>query len=343
MRAPPLRIPAGASLWIRFPNGIPAEAKAGDILEGVATSGLATDSRLDFLGVQPGSRVWAQVVSASPRQGASTVKLHVYKLGLKGGHTYPVSAILTDVSGDSSLLKVSPGGTLVASVGNEELSLAGPERNFLAKLLKPVDVFEGPEYYAAGPGLWFKTVEDGLARRLEVTQVVAKRSAEAAGLKPGDRILEIDGTAASKLDFSEAVSLLYGPPGSAVRLKVLRVDKGVYDSPRLQRGVFYRKGTGIFAAPGEHAPLASRVLPGSPAEKAGIREGDSLLQAGATNLAGMSESQLGALLQGDLVGDKELVVQTPGKAPRAVPIAADLFPTVIRVDALLARGAQKQP
>lgn len=62
-------------------------------------------------------------------------------------------------------------------------------------------------------------------RRLVVREVPADTPAAAAGLEPGDEILEIDGREVSALSVREVVAALRGEVGSRVRLLVRRLDE----------------------------------------------------------------------------------------------------------------------
>ena len=66
------------------------------------------------------------------------------------------------------------------------------------------------------------------------------RSGSAAGLKVGDRLDAIGGRATEKMDFSEAVSRLYGAPGSDVELSVVRGGKS--EAFKLKRGLRWHAG-----------------------------------------------------------------------------------------------------
>ena len=62
-------------------------------------------------------------------------------------------------------------------------------------------------------------------QQLEVVASLAGSPAESAGLQPRDRILEIDGTDASKLTLDEAASRIRGPSGTKVVLKIQPKEK----------------------------------------------------------------------------------------------------------------------
>ncbi len=71
-----------------------------------------------------------------------------------------------------------------------------------------------------GVGLQVVPVDGG---EIVVLKVVAGSSAAAAGIKPGDLIVSVDGFALKGSDFSEIVSKrLWGEIGSSVQLRYLR-------------------------------------------------------------------------------------------------------------------------
>ena len=63
------------------------------------------------------------------------------------------------------------------------------------------------------------TMENGV---LSIVSVYEGRPAEQAGLRGGDVIAEVDNTPIENMSIYEAISLIRGPAGTAVRLKVLR-------------------------------------------------------------------------------------------------------------------------
>ena len=107
-------------------------------------------------------------------------------------------------------------------------------------LLLPLVIDEPPSYWRAGPGLWIKTVEDSGRRLFELTHSISGRSAEAAGLKVGDRLDAIGGRSTEKMDFAEAIDRLYGAPGTDVEVSVVRTGKS--ETLKLKRGQKWAAG-----------------------------------------------------------------------------------------------------
>lgn len=69
------------------------------------------------------------------------------------------------------------------------------------------------------------SMRDGI---LTVVTPLAGTPAEAAGIKPGDKIVKIDGTTTKKLTIDEAVKKMRGKPGTPIVLTIWR-DKKVFD------------------------------------------------------------------------------------------------------------------
>lgn len=328
------RIAAGERLWMRLPAGIPAELSAGQVLEGVTSTAMATDADLDFLAVPEGTALWAKVVSVQDSGEVRLVRLHVYKLRLPSGGTYPCSAIVVDVSGDPSVLKVSPGGTLVAAHPDASPQLTDPKRGFQLWFLEPTTLHEPASAYLAGPGLWLKTTGSGETRAFEVTHAIAGRSAAHAGIRAGDRILEVGGTPSAKLSFPEAIRKLYGRPGTEVEVRVAGAD-GPRDA-RLVRGVRYRKGSGMLCARSGDGFVVTEVAEDSPARRAGIAPGDTLLAVGSTPTRDMDGRRVEELLRAE-EGSTGLTVRSQDKAPRTVVVGAGWYSSPIPVEESLSR------
>ena len=251
--APPLdwSLHADQALWVRFQDGLPTELRTGEIVLAEAAAALTTDGSLDFLGVPSKSRLWARVISSSDDGMVRTLRLAFYKLQPAAGGIYPILGTATALAGVAAadLAQVSAGGTLVVAAPLPDATgkkrrgrdlLLDEDARLRVRLLEPVTIVEPPSWWRAGPGLWIKTSEKDGRRRFEVTHSVAGRSAAAAGLKPGDILDAVAGRSSEKLDFTDALDLLYGEPGSAVKVSVLRGGKA--EELTLARGVKFEKG-----------------------------------------------------------------------------------------------------
>lgn len=246
--APPLefKVHARQSFWLRFPKGIPAEAKPGDVIAGEITTAIATSGELDFLSVPAYSAVWAKVIEDRRSRETRQLRLLLFKLRPVGGSVYPVSGWITEPLGHDRPTKVSPGGTLVLSnplaTDDKRKLLVEPSTRFRAELLQPLVLNEPSRFFLAGPGLWIKTKEEpGGARSFEVSHVIAARSAERAGVRRGATVAAINGRSAAKLDFAGALAELYGAPGTTVKVS-LKDEGGKTSTVELLRGVIYADG-----------------------------------------------------------------------------------------------------
>jgi hypothetical protein len=251
-QAQPLQvsIPAKQVLWIRFPNGLPSTVAKGDILVGEVTMAVASDASLDFLCLPPRSTVWGKVMQTSSAEGTRALLIHFFKASLSGGHVIPISARLTDAAGEQPLVKVSPGGALVLGdpvsadpkKKRRGARILEPNVHLRLELTAPVAVMEPPQFYTAGAGLWIKTKDTETGRVFEVTHVIAGRSAEKMGLHVGDMLTVIGGRSTTRMEFGEALSALYGAPGSRFKVTALKPGAGKPATFEFKRGVFYKDG-----------------------------------------------------------------------------------------------------
>jgi carboxyl-terminal processing protease len=121
----------------------------------------------------------------------------------------------------------------VEEVSSEELTNSAIDG--MLKTLDPYSAYLSPERYReleigtsgefGGVGMEV-TVEEGV---LTVIAPIEGTPAEKAGIKPRDRILEIEGKSTEGMDVQEAVKLLRGPKGSPVKITIKREGE---DSPR---------------------------------------------------------------------------------------------------------------
>ena len=122
----------------------------------------------------------------------------------------------------------------VEEVNSEELTNSAIDG--MLKTLDPYSAYLSPERYReleigtsgefGGVGMEV-TVEEGV---LTVIAPIEGTPAEKAGIKPRDRILEIEGKSTEGMDVQEAVKLLRGPKGSPVKITIKREGE---DSPRV--------------------------------------------------------------------------------------------------------------
>jgi carboxyl-terminal processing protease len=77
-----------------------------------------------------------------------------------------------------------------------------------------------------GIGAFVRTREDG---KLEIVSVFSGQPAEQAGLRSGDRVLEVDGESIVGYDIYEAIALIRGPAGTEVTLLIERPEEETFE------------------------------------------------------------------------------------------------------------------
>ncbi|MGQ4649773.1 carboxyl-terminal processing protease CtpA [Lyngbya aestuarii] len=104
------------------------------------------------------------------------------------------------------------------------------------RLLKP-EQYRSLQVNTSGElsGVGLQIALDAETGGLIVVAPIAGSPAEAAGIQPLDHILEIDGQATSEMTLDEAASLMRGPVGTSVTLKIQGKKKGAKNSLELVR------------------------------------------------------------------------------------------------------------
>jgi C-terminal processing protease CtpA/Prc len=160
---------------------------------------------------------------------------------------------------------------------------------------------------------------------IQLTEVDPGSAAESAGLQPGDRIVEFDGTRIATPENMREAVFSAGIPANAVvertgekSLRVLTVHlHGAVDP------------TGIACRVDDAEPdcvIVNRVLPGSPAYRAGLRVNDRIQKVGLSRFRSMQE--FSALLG-------------TGHGPFEIQIERDGEPKVLRIAPLQRRASRK--
>ncbi|MDE2292326.1 MAG: PDZ domain-containing protein, partial [Elusimicrobia bacterium] len=206
----------------------------------------------------------------------------------------------------------------------------GPQWSVQLRLLAPLTLYEPESYYRAGPGLWLKEVSESGLRALEVTRVTPGRSADHAGLKPGDRVYGVDGTASSRLGFADALDKLYGAPGTSVSLRVVRRGSSRPEELKLVRGAWWRRGYGLRLRREGDSIVVEEATAGSPSGAAGVKRGDALLQVSGQDAAGLDRNALRDLLETDGVAVE--FVFSDGTEKRAAKLTRDWYSSTLSPD-----------
>lgn len=331
LSTPALTVAAGEKLWVRFPNGLPRMAP-GDVVVAETAAPLAADKKLDFLAVPPGSKVWLSALSAKEDGPAHVLRLHAYKVQPLGGRAYPFSAVVSAAAGSGDFARVTSAGSLVTVPAETDKTLLGPSWSLQLRLLSSLTLHEPEGFYRSGPGLWVKEVSEKGTRAFEVTLAASGRSAERAGLKPGDRVYSVGGDSSARLGFAEALGKLYGEPGSEVSLRVSRKGESRSETLKLTRGVAWRRGYGLRLRREGDAILAQAPADGSPADKAGVKEGMRLLRVGDTDASGLDRSALKALLEGEEDGSVPFVFEAGEGKEKTHSLVRDWYASPVKLD-----------
>lgn len=160
---------------------------------------------------------------------------------------------------------------------------------------------------------------------ITVIAPIAGTPAEALGIETGDRIVEIDGESTRNWDNDHAVRELRGPPGTKVKITIVRA--GVSDSLRFEPTrarihVTSVQYAGLLGGDVAYVSLANSSISEATADELG-KSVDSLRQRGAKALiVDLRGNPGGVLDQGVAVSDLflargDVVVETKGRAPGA--------------------------
>ncbi len=151
-------------------------------------------------------------------------------------------------------------------------------------------------------------------RGVEVRSIASHSAAEKAGLKPGDRIVALDGReVASGEQLTQAVMSAASPTKAVVvpagHEEPVEITVELSGRP-LRLGLAWRVDD---AEPG--VVILDHIVPGSPADRAGLKAEDRIYQVGSRDFANETEF---ARLIGTLPGPLEVLVERRGRLRRAV-------------------------
>lgn len=203
-----LQIAAKQTVWVRFQKKIPANAQPGEILPAETVGPVVTDSNLDFFSLPIKTQLWAKVTKNS--------NLLFYKMKPAGGGFYSISA---------------------RPVENPSAG-ADADSRLEIEFVEPVVLTEPLYYFQAGPGLWIKEHGKGF----KISQIILGRAADQAGIRMEDGLAYIDGQQAEHFNMTEALTAIYGKPGSILKLGVKNSLTGKVETFNLRRGVSYKDG-----------------------------------------------------------------------------------------------------
>ncbi len=152
---------------------------------------------------------------------------------------------------------------------------------------------KGDDLYAGILGVSFES-QDIYSKAAKVAAVRAKSPAREAGLKPGDTVVELDGSPIIRLAqmkhalgpryAGDSVSIVVtrGDAGERVTLKATLIDKLIpYEHP------FF----GVLPRRDQDSLVVRHVFPGSPADEAGVEAGDTITEIDGKPVATIDEAQ----------------------------------------------------
>ncbi|MGQ9705701.1 MAG: site-2 protease family protein [bacterium] len=208
---------------------------------------------------------------------------------IKGKKTeYVLSAIplggYIRMAGEQAFLKDEPikdGDYFSKGPGERALVvLGGPIMNLALAFLCIFAVYTigYNEYY-------FTPVIGSVIEKIKVDNVEVSSPAYIAGLKQGDRIISVDG---QKIEsWSELQDIVFNSKGAQMSLKIARDDsvidmniKPLYDKD---------KNINIIGVYPEQDNIVSFIVPGSPADKSGLKKGDIIMFVGTSEVKTFSE------------------------------------------------------
>ncbi|MGD9683045.1 MAG: PDZ domain-containing protein [Candidatus Obscuribacterales bacterium] len=176
-----------------------------------------------------------------------------------------------------------------------------------------------------GQGLSYKQESVIGDRGILIKTVFADSTAENAGLKPGDRIIKVDGAAIEGLFIGDASEKIRGTEGTSVYLTVER-DARLIELP-VQRDLDEAIGVEIENDQPATIYLVSWVYHDSPAEKAGLVKDDVIIAIDGTSTSSMDSSEITARLGKDELGKQVAITVRRGNETLTVDSTSGLVPS----------------
>ncbi|MCK4244657.1 MAG: PDZ domain-containing protein [Candidatus Omnitrophica bacterium] len=198
-------------------------------------------------------------------------------------------------------------------------------------------------------------------RGLTITNVSPGQPADKVGLKPGDRIVAIEGKSIRYTGLSEAIKKMAGQAGIPLDLTItrkVRIVRGGYKKikadPSLVLPVVKEEeiaGIGVQIVLTSKGPKVVNVLYRSPAEKAGLKRGDLLVRIDEKPVRGLSskestkllKGEVGSIVQTAIERDISLIRQKiPGKNFAGIGCTLSKGENGFEINGLLPDGAAKK-
>jgi len=227
-RGRPIKVddPAGAFKWERLPPGKyvlgasaqghpPGKSETVEVEIGQTTRNVR-------IVVPRGATLSGTVIDAETRKPieGAIVRLD----GMTGGGPDPIAPATSDASGAYSLVGVPPGPFSVRAEreGYKSRILSGITTKGASSIREDIQLKPrgdgGADSELEGIGAILSPTPQGIV----VASLVESGPAAKAGVERGDRILRIDGVAATEMTLSDAIQRLRGPEGSRVSISLAR-------------------------------------------------------------------------------------------------------------------------
>ena len=167
---------------------------------------------------------------------------------------------------------------------------------------------------------------------LVVTQIIRDSGADKAGVKKGDVVVAVDGTATKtrdelieaigKRDVGEEIDLVIKRKGEELRMSALLGARPTRAETAKAEGPGY---LGLTVEPRDGGVFAKEVTPGSPAAEAGIAAGVRILQLKGKPVESVRD-YLRTLKECKPGDELELKIKKPGAEPKTVSVTLDTMP-----------------
>jgi C-terminal processing protease CtpA/Prc len=213
-----------------------------------------------------------------------------------------------------SAFAVTPGG-LSADELQKKLKELGPQADFLKQFQSTT-----PAEKYGGIGAYMSQEDDG---PVTITEVMEGKPAARAGLEPGDVICAVGGKNVKGMDASGVADLIKGKPGSGVTLTVERDGKErdfvvtretiagegmqIFTTPKIEEFLKMMPktegsdlempemsedfvGIGIYLGENDEGqPIVEGVMEDTPAEEAGLKAGDVIVEVNGKDVGSTSD------------------------------------------------------
>jgi regulator of sigma E protease len=201
------------------------------------------------------------------KRGATDYRVSALPLG---GYVRMAGQDLSDVDAGETAPTGAPDELMSKARWKRALiSFAGP----LVNLIFPIFLLTG---LFTTVGIPYSAYLDA---PVKVNQLPASQDPSTTALKPGDLVVSINGTATK--NWEQALTVLHqAAPNSTLKMQVQSPDTHQTEEVSVKNNAESAKVLGY--APIH--PVIDQVAPGTPAEKAGVREGDMILAVNGTKI-----------------------------------------------------------